>query len=259
MSYGTSVRTAPGNPITAKLNVQPRLRVPALPCVHPSGAEAAVFVAAASEVAGFLHAPVSSNSPNRKLTQITCPEWERVLQPWGELDFPLPIVISPRTNWNLSNHTLEVFAEAIIIDGACRLESQLEINPSAQATFVALLGLTAAEELLVRQALYQAESGERISEQKFGTDTPRLKVPTNWITATIESDPFVVPTIRGYAPAILVRRPSVKNAEHILVGAKSLSEPLEEMRLNAGSLIGTEIRIRKSGTAPTAPYEIAPT
>ena len=41
-----------------------------------------------------------------------------------------------------------------------------------------------------------------------------------WITLTVESEPFVVLTGRGYAPAILVRRNGAVQREHLLIGAK---------------------------------------
>lgn len=226
------------------------------PCAHPSGAHAAAFVAPLSEIAQMLRVPVRSTSPNRRLAQVTSPDWDRILQPWGNLDFPLPIVLSSRTNWTLSGNKLEVFAEAYIIDGACRLEAQLQSEPMTSAIFTVLLGLAPDEELMLREAVFQQSPSEPILEQRVGTDTPRLKVESRWVLANIESEPFVVPTRRGYTAAVLVRRKGVNHAEHILVGARSVSEPLELARLRHGHLEGLQIRMRKTGDTATSPYEV---
>lgn len=83
----------------------------------------------------------------------------------------------------------------------------------------------------------------------------RLRVGTAWTLLTIESEVGVVMTARGYAPAIAVNR---EDFRHIfLVGARSLSEPLEDLRLQ-GSIVGRRIEVRKVRAESNAPYELRP-
>ena len=63
-------------------------------------------------------------------------------------------------------------------------------------------------------------------------DLPSLKVSTGWIELEIVSDPNVVLTFKGYAPILRVRNTRT-GLEYILyISAKSLAEPLEELRIN---------------------------
>lgn len=258
LRFGTRVKTAnSGQPIKATVTIPPRLTLDVLPCRSPSGdVDAATFIVPLRDIAGYLTAPVFRSSPGRALSQITTSGWDRVLQPWGALELPLPILISARTNWVLAGESIEVFAEAFIIDGACRVESQLQENPGADAIFTVLVGLSAEDELELREALFQQTSVASVAEQKVGTDTPRLRVTTAWTSLALESDPFVVPTSRGYAPAVLIRRRGANHTEHLLIGARSLAEPIESLRARHGCLEGKTLRIRKTDNSPTAPYEI---
>jgi len=179
-----------------------------------------------------------------------------MLQPWGSLGIPLPVIVSSRSNWTLSGSALEIFGEAYVLDGACRVESQLSEGPDLDVTIVAVLGLTEDDELDIRQSLFQQTGAIGAPEQKCGTDTPRVKLTTAWNTFTFASEPFVVPTSRGYAPAILVKRKAATQHEHILIGARSLAQPIEELRIARGTLEGATVQIHKSGEADTAPYEL---
>lgn len=61
-------------------------------------------------------------------------------------------------------------------------------------------------------------------------------------------------TQRGYAPAIEVLREDFQHL--LLVGAKSLGEPLEGWRSEFGALKGLKVSLRKVRPEPTAPYEV---
>ena len=68
-------------------------------------------------------------------------------------------------------------------------------------------------------------------------DLPALKVSTGWIELEIISEPDVVLGFRGYTPILRVRK-SRTSVEYILyISAKSLAEPLEELRKKNGGTL----------------------
>ena len=89
---------------------------------------------------------------------------------------------------------------------------------------------------------------------RIDTATQRLDVSDKWVEFLIESDPFVVPTALGYAPAILIKRTGDQPREHLLVGAKSLAHPLEALRGSHKTLVGRTVRVRKEAPTRAAPY-----
>ena len=86
---------------------------------------------------------------------------------------------------------------------------------------------------------------------------PSLNVGTGWIELEIVSEPDVVLGFRGYAPILRVRK-SRTGVEYMLyISAKSLAEPLEELRKNnVGTFKGTRFRIRKESMEKMSKYEI---
>lgn len=86
---------------------------------------------------------------------------------------------------------------------------------------------------------------------------PSLKVSTGWIQLEIISEPNVILTYKGYAPILRVRKLRT-NVEFILyISAKSLAEPLEELRENNAYLFkGIKFQVRKKNNAPMAKYEV---
>ena len=239
----------------AKLSMQPRVTLEALEC-GALWTEYPTFVvtAPADDVSGYLAAPVSSVSAKAKLAQVTS-DWERVLVPAATV-VPAPVILSARSNWSCANLTLEVYGTAYIIDGACRLETVLREAPRIRLPFFVVFGLDDAAERLLRSQFVARGEISVVSEQKVDTSSPRLTIAERWITFTIESDPFVVPTVRGYAPAIMVRREGSAHTEHVLIGAKSLAQPLEELRRGAGRLLGIRLAVRKAGPQATSAYEV---
>jgi hypothetical protein len=82
---------------------------------------------------------------------------------------------------------------------------------------------------------------------------PNLKVGVNWITADIVSEPFVVMSIRGYAPVVDVKTPE---GDFILyISSKSISEGLDPLvQANGGKFSGLKLRLRKETEDRMAPY-----
>ena len=82
----------------------------------------------------------------------------------------------------------------------------------------------------------------------------RLNVTTGWQSLEILSEVGVAYTFRGFTPALIVSR---NGARHVmLIGAKSLSEPLNLILKSKGHLIGVQIRCRKTGSEKTSVYEV---
>src|SRR5262249_52076646 len=154
-----------------------------------------------------------------------------------------PLLLSSRDKWHLKESVVEVFDRATVIDGAKRLESALRLKNFGLVPVIILFGLKPATELQIRkhissknQTTYKVQEHERI-----GTEAPRLMVKERWIDIEVTSDPFVIPTARGYAPVVLVRRPSAGHAEHLIIGAASLAKELEGIRVKYRTLKGRRI------------------
>ena len=88
-------------------------------------------------------------------------------------------------------------------------------------------------------------------------DVPSLKVSTGWIELEIISEPEVVLTFRGYAPILRVRKSKTRVEYLLYISAKSIAEPLEELRKNnAGIFKGIRLRIRKESMEQISKYEL---
>lgn len=84
-----------------------------------------------------------------------------------------------------------------------------------------------------------------------------LKLGTGWTQLTVLGEPDVVLTFRGYAPVLPIRQNQNDLEYFLYISAKSLGEPLEELRkANDGRFTGLEIEIRKISTEKFATYEI---
>lgn len=87
--------------------------------------------------------------------------------------------------------------------------------------------------------------------------SPSLKVSTGWIQLEIISEPDVVLTYKGYAPVLRVRKLRTHVEFILYISAKSLAEPLEELRENNAHLFkGIKFQVRKENKAPMAKYEV---
>lgn len=87
-------------------------------------------------------------------------------------------------------------------------------------------------------------------------DLPQIHVGTGWVYLTIESEPIVVLTGRGYAPALRVVGHQTQLTYILYIGARSLSLPLESIRLKHGGVLGRRIKLRKTSTDRTSTYEV---
>tara|TARA_B100001146_G_C15755386_1_gene253526 strand:+ start:130 stop:438 length:309 start_codon:yes stop_codon:yes gene_type:complete len=88
------------------------------------------------------------------------------------------------------------------------------------------------------------------------TDLPSMRVKEGRILIKVLSDPFVVYRARKYLPVIHVKDTEADLDYLLFVSAISLSETLEEIRAEYGTLIDKEFAIRKKDSAQTSPYEI---
>ena len=84
---------------------------------------------------------------------------------------------------------------------------------------------------------------------------PNLKVGTDWIPVEISSEPYVVMTIRGFAPVVDVKTPQ---GDFILyISSKSMSDGLVPM-LEASSNVfkGLKFRVKKESEDKMARYVV---
>lgn len=226
-----------------------------------SGAASSAFVVDIAELQSHVVVPVAQAYGESHLQQVHTEGWERILNPSDsseEICFHPPVLLSTRTNWHLSSNSIEVYNKAYVIDGAQRLEAALRSGRSLKVLVTVVLGISPASELLLRDRFHgSTDSTVRIiTEQKFGTSTQRLKIDETLQRMELQSEPFVVPTAFGYAPAILVRRDGSDEIRHVIVGARSFSEPLEDFRARFGKLAGLMVAVRKAGPEKSAPYEV---
>ena len=90
------------------------------------------------------------------------------------------------------------------------------------------------------------------------SDHSAIRVTTKWLNIEVVSEPNVLLTYRGYVPVLLVLVDGKRVPRCLYIAAKSLAEPLEEMRQdNNGLFKGLKFQLRKSGDEKTAAYEFA--
>ena len=84
---------------------------------------------------------------------------------------------------------------------------------------------------------------------------PNLKVGTEWVSVEILSEPYVVMTIRGYAPVVDVKAPT---GDHILyISSKSMSDGLASMVEASGNKFkGLKFRVKKESEDKMARYVV---
>jgi hypothetical protein len=88
---------------------------------------------------------------------------------------------------------------------------------------------------------------------------PRLQCKTEWTEIQILTDPFVV--FRGnkrsrYLPVVLVEESRTELKRLLYISAMSLSQCLEPIRAKRGTLLGVNVRLRKTGEDKFSPYEV---
>lgn len=84
---------------------------------------------------------------------------------------------------------------------------------------------------------------------------PNLKVGTEWIPVDIVSEPYVVMTIRGFAPVVDVKTPG---GEFILyISSKSMSDGLVPLlEVSDGKFQGLKIKVKKESEDKMARYVV---
>jgi len=86
----------------------------------------------------------------------------------------------------------------------------------------------------------------------------QLKIDMEPKKLLIVSEPYVRYTVRGYQAAVDVLEKKSKREYYIFISAKSLSLPLEQLRIeNNESTIGLEFWINKKSDEKTSPYILA--
>ena len=250
-------------PLRATFKVDPSLVIAA--STHESliwpDTASATFVVGVEELRAHTVVPVAQTYGESHLTQTSAEGWQRILDPSDsaeEVSFHPPVLLSPRTNWHLSSNSIEVYNNAFIIDGAHRLEAALRSSQPLKALATAVFGLDPASELLLRNRSDSSNNSavRVITQQKFDTSSPRLKIDETLLRIELRSEPFVMPAAFGYVAAILATCEGSDEIFHLIVGARSLTEPLEELRTRFGALHGIRIAVRKAGPERSAPYEV---
>ena len=249
--------------IRATFRPSPRLTVEAARCDNSivAGAESAVARFSLEDLVAHVVVPVQQRVCTTRLSQMTVPNWDRHLVSNPDLGRPCfhpPVLLSPRTTWYLREQSMEVFDRAVVVDGAKRLESALRCRSTEKIPVTVVFGLDPEQELTLRRQVQAVGAPSTLVERRERIDTsaPRLTIGDTWIDFEIQSDPFVVPTWRGYAPAILVRRDNVTSLEHVFVGASSLAQELETLRSRYDTLRGLRVSICKDGPTKFAGYRL---
>lgn len=82
-----------------------------------------------------------------------------------------------------------------------------------------------------------------------------LRVDTSGVSIKIMTEPFVVNTTRGYAPAVNVQLQDTGEERTMFIGAKSLADPLQQMvSSNGGRFSGLKLNLKKQSDDRYAGY-----
>ena len=194
--------------------------------------------------------------PAARLNAVRCGPWLMLTIPvekLGELvtqglvkheldhiDLPGVLVVDARRGWHMDtvNGIVSIFQSALILSGQDTMN-----HGQTGVACAALVDEVGTEE---PSLAYQ---------WKYATSTERTIISTVWKQLVLLGEPFVQPTVRGYAPALLVSDPA-GYVSHLLVGAKSLFDGLEAVRKRIGRLDGVVVEIRKKGHDRVDLYEV---
>jgi hypothetical protein len=82
---------------------------------------------------------------------------------------------------------------------------------------------------------------------------PNLKVGTEWISVEVLSEPYVVMTIRGFAPVVDVKTPGGEFL--VYISSKSMSDGLVPLiEAQGGKFAGIKFRVKKESEDKMARY-----
>lgn len=77
------------------------------------------------------------------------------------------------------------------------------------------------------------------------------------VVLEIVSEPFVVNTFRGFAPALDVKVEEEEGTKSMYISAKSLADSLTPLvEENGGKFTGLKLKIKKESTDNRAPYVV---
>ena len=227
----------------------------------------------------YLKIPGDGDVRNPPLAISLCPGWSRSLRQTFRLAklrpalAPTGLVLSSRSSWLFDGSYLHLHDTALVIDGAYRLASwALSGTATGDAPAVVLTGLSNVDELAVRNTFVPLGSSpstqrggpreqlsfgpaDAVVEEAHGMD--RITVSgTEWRTFTFLSEPFIVPTARGYGVATIVTEDGAGDRRLLYVGAKSLAVEIETHRRRQGFLAHARARLRKLAAESSAQYVI---
>lgn len=260
-SSSSRAKPKPTAPARAHVDLPPQLLLTVTRCngaISP-GTQTALGVMSARDLRAHTVVPVHSHTPGAKARQGVASGWRRRLtvDPGEAPMFFPPLLLSARSNWLLEGDSVEVYDRAFVIDGARRLEVALAADYDPPIPITILFGLSEDAELVLRASVQGSDMVPETKQAvKLGTNTPRLQIGTVAVHLEIQSDPFVIPTALGYAPGVLVRRNGGKQLEHLLLGARSLSQPLETRRQRLGTLVGCRLTIEKQSDGKFAKFVV---
>ena len=84
-----------------------------------------------------------------------------------------------------------------------------------------------------------------------------LKPTTNWVDLEVISEASVKITNFGYSPVVKILESGRKIPRLLIISAKSLAVPLEEMRIdNGGQFKGLKFSVRKASEDKKSAYEL---
>jgi hypothetical protein len=82
-----------------------------------------------------------------------------------------------------------------------------------------------------------------------------IGISTEWILLRIRTEPYLIMTNKGYRCFVDVRESGSKTRKRLLIEARSLGEPLDEMVIeNDGLFKGIDIEVRKDSKGRLARY-----
>ena len=86
-------------------------------------------------------------------------------------------------------------------------------------------------------------------------DAENLKVTTDWVDVEVVSEPYVIMTMRGYAPVVDVKTGGA--AKRMFIGPKTLGNALEPaVKKQNGKFTGLKFRVKKESADQMAPYVV---
>jgi len=241
--------------IKGRAEIVPRMVIPAR-----GDSLFAIAIVDACRISNFLIAPVIEINKKAKTSQEVRDGWDRVIK---EVDFSntdpggKPLIVSARRKWNIYEDEINIIEKAYLLDGSKYLDFILQNDNSVNVPLIVLFNKTEEQELIIRRQISEASTFSiHDIKNKVGTDAPRLTIDENWSEVRIISDPFVIKTGMGYTAAINVLEIKSNAIHHIIVGAKSIGNELEAVRIKNGSLVGVALKIRKQSTEQKSLYEL---